>query len=82
MATLDEQRAKCIEAIAEAATISVRRAAAAFYAINGLAWVEPIEATEEMIDAAEIDCVAGDVADIYRTMAAIGDLTNEPEKKP
>jgi hypothetical protein len=52
--------------------------------LHGIARVDPIEATEEMI-AAGSDAEGyseGDIHGIWKAMAAAGDLTNPPETKP
>lgn len=81
--TRDEHRAKCIEAQALAYVKrwqdGASRAdsfAAAFDALHGLARVTPLEATDEMIDAAKPICP--DIG-TYKAMAAAGDLTNPPK---
>lgn len=82
MTERDAKRQKCIEAIAEAATISVRRATAAFDSLHGLARVVTPGATESMIIAGmhhdNMGCIAGQ----WRAMSAVGDLTNAQEQKP
>lgn len=91
---------ECAEAIAKAAKISVRRAFLALDSLHGIARVVPIDATEEMIKVGKligIDLDDKAVATLYRGMASVGrltnnpnectqsaagDLTNPPEKKP
>ena len=84
--TRDEARAKCLEAMetawikSGANNLKVADAmAAAFDALNGIARVDPIEATEEMIDAG---LYYAQLVEIWRAMSAAGDLTNGPENKP
>jgi hypothetical protein len=93
--TRDEHRAKCIEAMAR--TLCDRNepgpewqdyvpdATAALDALRGLARIVPIEATEEMIDAAYLRGIHDHFAEereAWRAMSAAGDLTNTPERKP
>ena len=90
--TRDEQRNACIEAMKESARSGqfqikiglwsnpdlVALFTAAFNAIHGIAFVNPIEATYEMLVEGDM-CPAA--AGKWRAMAAAGDLTNTPEKK-
>jgi hypothetical protein len=85
--TRDEHRAKCIEVMQKAATANplVIDWWGAFDSLHGIAFVCPIEATVEMINAAEpvYDDTFPQCADnIYKAMAAAGDLTKPPEPKP
>jgi hypothetical protein len=61
----------------------IRDMTAAFDSLHGVAFVDPTEATEEMIKAgwwnAEYEGQKAPVAELYRIMAAAGDLTNPPE---
>jgi hypothetical protein len=96
--TLDEQRAKCIEAIKichqtyEIGYFSDFHAARILDSLHGIARVDPIEATEEMLKAY---CGALNIgghghvfpekikaAARWSAMSAAGDLTNPPEQKP
>lgn len=57
---------------------------AAFDALHGIAFVDPVEATEEMLDAV-YDYNAPECSpcgEDWRIMASRGDLTNPPEGKP
>jgi hypothetical protein len=96
--TRDDARAKCIEAMALAelhheyglVTFSPvqileaeARATAAFDSLHGIARVNPIEATEEMMMAcSEATGLMPMWANSWRAMSAVGDLTNQPEMKP
>jgi hypothetical protein len=91
-----EHRAKCcIDAMIEAYVLQLKNNScsslrqcmtAAFDALHGIARVNPIEATEEMCQAA---ATLGDRAypgwpgfsGYWDAMAAAGDLTRAPEKK-
>jgi hypothetical protein len=79
--TRDEHREKCIEALASAYHRFNKRLPAmerAFDALNGVARVVPIEATEEMIAAGgrtEFDYHLGNSIDAANYA---GDLTNQP----
>lgn len=91
--TRDEHRAKCIEAMIEAGPQASsylnwkKIMTAAFDAIRTAdARVDPVEATEEMIEAGELAAGAKwsghPVVFIFSAMSAAGDLTNPPEGKP
>jgi hypothetical protein len=88
-----EDRAQCIEAMAleelryehglvtfspQTIAIAKEKAAHILDSLHGIARVNPIEATEEMVDAA-FHCGSAEYEDIFRAMAARGDLTNPPE---
>ena len=88
--TKDEYRQKCIEAVEDTGLrlglmINEEDAQRIFDALHGLVYVNPIEATEEMIDAGVdcgdwgpgIDCDGSDASPekCWRAMAAAGDLT-------
>jgi hypothetical protein len=84
----DEHRAKCFEAMECAWPASVRvppREAliAAFDALHGIARVNPIEATEEMVKAGRFaDTNEGYYfSELWRAMSITGDLTDPPEGK-
>ena len=101
--TRGEHRATCIEAMraayrtelnsdgrAEERQGGLRAMTAAFDSLHGIAFVDPIEATEEMIEEGA-DMMSGLVSEgregraavkIFAAMAARGDLTNTPEEKP
>jgi hypothetical protein len=87
--TRDEHRAKCIEAMAaEISSVcawpdnrSVEAAIRAFDSLHGIARVDPIEATEEMMTAGRVRTGIGDRHIIWTAMSAAGDLTNPPEGK-
>lgn len=92
--TRDEQRAACFKAMKVAFInpewpgiphlsndeIFTIRISSAFDSLHGLARVNPIEATEEMLFAARNYFADGLGA--YEAISAAGDLTNPPEKKP
>lgn len=85
--TRDDRRDALIEAIAEAATISIRRATAAFDALHGIARVCAVESTSDMrIAGGEAQQRSiqeyGDPEIVWDAMSTAGDLTNPPEKKP
>lgn len=65
---------------------ALAKSTAAFDSLHGIVFVDPIEATVEMIIAgreAVVRSRAGEASiESYRAMAATGDLTNPPEKKP
>lgn len=91
MSDRDEQRKACIEAIeraaaANAAGTSREWATAILDALNGLARVCPIEATNEMLQAgARIlgqESGWSDSMSCWNAMTATGDLTNPPGRKP
>jgi hypothetical protein len=101
MLTRDEHRAKCIEAMKVSARNGplqtngkiayfsnaelVELFTAAFDSLHGIVRVDPIEATEEMIDEyalAEWSEDHEDVKSVWRNMSAAGDLTNPLEKQP
>lgn len=91
--TRDEYRKACIEAMEEA--FYVRSSGepasvydcmvAAFDALHGVARVNQIEATEEMINTLDdswFDVPICDIGEVFEILSATGDLTNPPEKKP
>jgi hypothetical protein len=104
----DEHRAKCITSITKALYNAIpgseeswpiwkaeEVATATFDALNGIARVDPIEATGKMIAASDIYWQSefpgfptmADVEGMWRAMSAAGDLTNPakpeyPEGKP
>jgi hypothetical protein len=80
-----DDRAKCIEAMVEAGPRAStylnwkKIMTAAFDSLHGIASVNPIEATDEMLNAwhqHDNPCSA------WRAMSAAGDLTNPPEGNP
>jgi hypothetical protein len=92
----DEHRAKCIDAMIGAYVLQLKNDScsslrqcmtAAFDALHGIARVNPIEATEEMCQAA---ATLGDrvypgwpgVSGYWDAMSAAGDLTMPPGNKP
>lgn len=94
--TLDEHRNACIEGMAAAIAQTpwenisgwsrnafLRKATRAFDSLNGIAFVDPIEATEEMVRAAYgPQTNIAYARTVFHAMAAAGNLTNPPEKKP
>lgn len=50
--------------------------------LHGIAFVDPIEATEEMIAAGVHAAHPENCREVYAAIAARGDLTNQPEEKP
>lgn len=95
MTSRNEQRAKCIEAMAvadcelsgelwnelsEAAREDYRmNARPLFDSLHGLARVNPIEATKEMVDP---KVESEGQRRTWRYMSAAGDITNPPGEKP
>jgi hypothetical protein len=93
--TRDEHRAKCIEAMVDAAqkirapwvlTLILRQVwvkvmAAAFDALYGIARVVPVEATPKMIEEYELSDYEN-IGEVWSALSALGDLTNPPEGKP
>ena len=88
--TRDEHRAKCIEAMREAYGKAWSQSktkkfswqsglTAAFDALHGVAFIDPIEATEDMVLAGLSKFT---VRQRWRAMSARGDLTNPPEETP
>lgn len=55
---------------------------AAFDALHGIVRAVPLEATDEMKQAALRSDDYGTRETMFRDMAAAGDLTKKPEKKP
>jgi hypothetical protein len=93
MTARDEARAKCIEAMVQAYILRLKEYplssifegfTAAFDSLHGIARVNPIEATEEMMAAINLNIIRGMSANeaTYYDMSAAGDLTNPPETKP
>jgi hypothetical protein len=95
--TLDEYRKACIEAMEMAYEAQRRKDGhklSTFYKIKAMtaaldaipavsARVVPAEATEQMLQTgSEKFAETGLWAQLWRAMAAAGDLTNPPEKKP
>ena len=93
--TRNDHRAQCIEAMEEAfykrssgtPTSVYDCMSAAFDSLHGIAVVNPIEATNEMIRAGVVILedephAYSDAISCWNAMSAAGDLTNLPEKKP
>jgi hypothetical protein len=91
--THDEHRAKCIEAMELAYADRVTKGnwqfrdlmIAVFDALHNVARVNPIEATNKMVEAGSEKCGPeygwiGSIS-IWNAMSAAGDLTNPPEDK-
>jgi len=95
--TRDEQRAKFAKTMADALhdmtdddpfspEQELRIAYFILDSLHGIAFVNPIETTEEMWKAADDEWIAAegyiDFSEFWRAMAAAGDLTNPQETKP
>jgi hypothetical protein len=82
--TSEDHRKACIEAIKHAIGWTAEPGASFMAAIvHGIARVNPIEATRDMMGAGQSAEEGGQtLSRIYLAMSTIGDLTNPPEKKP
>ena len=93
--TRADRRAQCIEAIGDEIADALNYdwpkinalAARILDSLHGIAFIDPIEATEEMRTAAAPHFCGACKAyktdeEAWRAMAAAGDLTNPTERKP